>query len=501
MQQLRQYQSQAMHKLRAGIKDGYKAQILMAPTGSGKTTIASAIKQGANAKGKKAFFIVDSLELVDQAATRFMQDGMRVGVIQGQHHMTDYSAPIQVATIQTLKRRWPQMPESLKPDLIIIDEAHVLHAAHEELISWAGERSVPVIGLSATPFRKGLGKVFDRMVVSVTTGELIEQGYLCPARCFAPSVPDLKGVKTGADGDWQADALAEVMEDHDLMGDVVDQWLKLGEGRQTIVFASNVAHSRALCDRFKQVGVNAAHVDGYETDKQVRTDIIRRFREGDINVICNVAVLTKGFDAPETACIVLARPTKSLMMHIQMIGRGLRPTDNKDDCLVIDHAGNCVRNGLPDDKLPEELHDGSNKRNPDRREREPAEPTQRACMSCGHVSTKHVCPACGFKPEVRRDVEVKEGELYEITASEPAKEKWPPEKLATLYAELKGYALSKGYKAGWAYHKCREHTGTAPRNTKQIEPAKVSEETQRIVKHLQIKAAKRKDKEQGRAAA
>ena len=493
-QTLRPYQSESLDRLRDGIKQGCKAQILMAPVGSGKTTVASAIKQGANAKGKKAFFIVDSLELVDQAAARFLEDGMQVGVIQGQHHMTDYAAPIQVATIQTLKRRWPEMPESLKPDLIIIDEAHVLHSAHEELITWAAERRVPVIGLSATPFRKGLGKVFDRMVVSVTTADLIEQGYLCPARCYAPSVPDLKGVKTAADGDWQADALAEVMGDHDLMGDVVDQWLKLGEGRQTIVFAANVAHSRALCDRFRLVGINAAHIDGYETDKQARADIIRRYRAGDIQVITNCQCLTKGFDAPETSCIVLARPTKSLMMHIQMIGRGLRQAEGKTDgCVVIDHAGNCVRNGLPDAALPQELDDGSNKRNPDRPQQDPKQPTQRACMSCGHVSTQHVCPACGFKPEARRDVEVKEGELYELTEQEP-KEKWPPERLAQLYAELKKYANQRGYNEGWAWHKCREYAGKAPRNTKEIAPRAVSDETKRVVKHLQIRAAKRREK-------
>lgn len=491
-QQLRQYQTQALTELRQGIRSGAKAQLLMAPTGSGKTTIASAIKLGACAKGKKAFFIVDSLELVDQAARRFLEDGMWVGVIQGDHIMTDYAAPVQVATIQTLKRRWNQMPDSVRPDLLIIDEAHVLHQAHEDIIKWCKDNGVPVIGLSATPFRKGLGKIFDRLVVTITTAELMEAGYLCPARCYAPNIPDLKGVKTNSSGDWDAEAVAEIMGDNGLMGDVVEQWLKLAEGRQTIVFGSNVAHSRALCDRFRQVGIEAAHIDGYDSDKQGRTDTINAFRRGEIQVLCNVAVLTKGFDAPETGCVVLARPTKSLMLHIQMIGRGLRTADGKSDCIIIDHAGNCLLNGLPDASLPQELHDGESGRNLDRKEREQKDPVEKPCGSCGFVSTKHVCPSCGFKPEVRQDVEVVEGELYEITKDNAPKEKWSTEELASLYAELKGYARAKGYNPGWAFHKCREYAGRAPRNTNQIGPAAPSQQTLNIVKHLTIKAAKRR---------
>lgn len=493
-QTLRDYQEKALVELRRGIRAGSMAQLLMAPTGSGKTTIASAIKQGACAKGNKAFFIVDSLELVDQAAARFMADGMWVGVIQADHIMTDYAAPVQVATIQTLRRRWNQMPDELRPDLLIIDEAHVLHQAHEDIIQWCKDNSVPVIGLSATPFRKGLGKIFDRLVVTVTTRDLMDKGFLCKAKCFAPNIPDLTGVKTNHTGDWDAEALAEVMNDLGLVGDVVEQWLKLAQNRQTIVFATNVAHSRALCDRFQQLGISAAHIDGYDTDKLGRTETIQKFRRGEIKVLCNVAVLTKGFDAPETGCVVLARPTKSLMLHIQMIGRGLRTAEGKKDCIIIDHAGNCVLNGLPDALLPQDLHDGESSRNLDRKQRERKEPVEKPCVSCGFVSTNHVCPSCGFKPEVRKDVEVIEGELYELapnTKSQKAKG-WPPEKLAQLFSELKGYALQKGYSPGWAYHKCKEYAGRAPRNTKQIEHSIPSAETRRIIQHLNIKSAKRR---------
>lgn len=492
MSDLRPYQFNAISELRSGIRQGCLAQMLQAPTGAGKTKISSAIQRSAYDKGKRALFIVDSLELVDQAVRQFQADGMEVGVIQGDHEMTNYRRLIQVGTIQTLRNRWPGMAEATKPDLVIIDEAHVLHQMHEEIIAECREKGKPVIGLSATPFRQGLGKVFDRLVVTVTTAELMDMGFLCRARVFAPYIPDLKGVRTNSSGDWAEDALAEVMGEHKLVGDVVDQWLKLAEGRQTIVFAANVAHSRALCDAFLLRGIRAAHIDGYERDKEARTEIIDAYRRGDIQVLCNVAVLTKGFDAPETSCVVLARPTKSLMLHIQCIGRGLRTAPGKTDCLVIDHAGNCIRNGLPDDPLPSQLDDGKILHNLDRRDRDECEPVSKPCTSCGYVSTKHKCPMCGFKPERRQDVEVREGELYEIKEAKQLRKEWSPEKLSELYSEMLGYARAKGFRDGWAFHQCREYAGRAPRDTRQIVARHPSDETMKIIKHLQIRKAKRK---------
>lgn len=488
--ELRPYQTETLNQIRLNLGRGVFTQLAQLATGAGKTAIASAVMQGASAKGNRGFFVVDSLELVDQAVERFSEDGLQVGVIQGQHELTDYSKQVQVATIQTLKNRWDEIAAWLKPDVVIIDEAHVIHQAHEQIIAECRDNRVPVIGLSATPFRKGLGKIFDELVVGATTASLTEQGYLVPAICYAPFVPELKGVKTSSNGDWHEDALAELMGDAKIVGDVVDNWLRLGENRQTIVFAANVAHSRLLCDAFLSRGIAAAHIDGYEQDKIARSQKIRNFREGKIKVLCNVAVLTKGFDAPETACVVLARPTKSLMMHIQTIGRGLRTADNKTNCIVIDHAGNCLRNGLPADDLPAELDNGSLDRNLDRKEREKTDPVAKECSSCGFVSTKHECPACGFKPELRKDVEVRDGELYEIKSGDTPK--WTAQKVADLYGELLGYARIKGYAPGWAYHKCREFAGRAPRATTSIPAVQPSQATLNIIRHLNIKNAKRR---------
>lgn len=484
---LRPYQSAALDGLRRNIAAGVKSQVLMMATGAGKTSVASVLARGAVDKGNRVCFVADSIELVDQALIRFTADGLPCGVIQGDHWLTDYSQPVQIATIQTLRKRWPQMPDDVRPRVVVIDECHVLHKAHEQVIRDVVADGGVVIGLSATPFRKGLGKVFDALVVGATTAQLTRDGYLVPARCYAPHVPDLKGVKTSG-GDWQADALAEYMGDAQIVGDVVDHWRRLGEGRQTICFAANVAHSRHQRDAFLAAGIPAAHVDGYMPQDE-RDEVIRDFRAGVYQVLCNVAILGKGFDAPEVSCVVLARPTKSLMLHIQMIGRGLRTHDGKADCLILDHAGNVLRNGLPTDPLPTELDDGTLGHSLDRRQRDKQNPVDKPCAACGHVSSKHVCPACGFKPEFRKGVEVRDGELYEITEGGG---KWTPEARQALYAELLGYAQRKGYASGWAWHKCKEHTGAAPKATKSIPAREPSEATRKIIQHLNIKRAKRR---------
>lgn len=487
---LRPYQIESINALRSNVAAGVKAQVLQLATGGGKTQIASSIARSAVAKGNRVFFIVDSIELVDQALGRFEADGMRCGVIQGQHFLTDYSKQVQVGTIQTLRSRWEYMPEDLKPGVLIVDECHVMHQAHEQIIRECKHKGIPVIGLSATPFRKGLGQVFDELVVGATTASLTEQGYLVPAVCYAPFVPELKGVKTTTGGDWQADALGELMGDAKIVGDVVDNWLKLAEGRQTIVFAANVGHSRLLCDAFQARGISAAHIDGYERDPEVRERVISDFRAGRITVLTNCMILTKGFDAPETSCVVLARPTKSLMLHIQAIGRGLRIAPGKRDCIVIDHAGNVLRNGLPTDELPAELDDGKIDRNLDRKKREEREPIPAACASCGHVSTRHKCPVCGFAPQSRKDVEVIDGELYEVKSGQTKQIK--PDELKRLYAELLGYAQQRGFRSGWAWHKCREFAGRAPRDKNSIDPVQPSQGTLNVIKHLNIKSAKRR---------
>ena len=488
----RPYQLDAINRCRSNVRKGVKSQVLMCATGGGKTFIASMIAHSALAKdGGRFFFIVDSLELVDQAAYRFAQDGLEVGVIQGVHEWTDYSRPVQVATIQTLKNRWNAMPEELKPTVLMIDECHVIHRAHEKIINECKHKGIPVIGLSATPFRKGLAKIFDDLVIGATTADLTKEGYLAPARCFAPYIPNLKNVKQRSDGDWQEDELGEFMGTAKICGDVVKHWKQLGENRQTLVFACNVAHSKMLKDAFLSAGISAEHIDGYETDKNARRKKIEMFKSGKIKVLCNVAVLTKGFDAPETSCLVIARPTKSLMMHIQILGRGLRTAEGKEDCIVIDHAGNCIRNGLPTEPLPEYLDDGDLKRNLDRKTRKEDERIETPCPSCGYLSLSAKCAMCGFLAERKEDVETKAGVLREITRSAASENRaTSPEDKAYFYGQLKYIAMERGYRDGWAANQYRSKFGVWPNKYKDAEMTPPSPETLNYIKHRQIRYAK-----------
>lgn len=485
---LRGYQSSALGRIKSNLLAGVTSQILQMATGGGKTAVASAIAQGAVAKGNRFYFIVDSIELIDQAYARFTADGLPVGVIQGQHELTDYSKPVQVATIQSLKNRWPYITDDLLPSVVMIDECHVIHDAHRKIVNQCKSQGIPVIGLSATPFRKGLGQLFDALVVGATTDLLTREGWLVPAKCYSVHVPNLKGVRMSG-GDWQADALAEVMGDSDIVGNVVDHWMKHAFGRKTIVFASNVAHSKQLCAEFEGRGISAAHIDGYMRDPLERETIIDDFRNGGTQVLCNVAVLTKGFDAPETSCVVLARPTKSLMLHIQMVGRGLR-LGGEPDCLILDHAGNLIRNGLPTDKLPEELDDGKIDRNLDRREREIVE---KPCASCGFLSHSHKCPACGFTPERQSDVVQGAGELSELAESPniAAKRNRTETRAqkADFYAGLLGYCYEKGFRTGWAKHKYKDRYGVWPNAHRNVTGKTPSAEVLGWVRHCQIRDA------------
>jgi len=497
MHSLRQYQVNCLNNLRTAIAQSFKTPLLMLPTGAGKTVIASHLIKSANQKGNRCLFIVDSLELVDQTAERFMRDGLDVSVIQGNHPLTNYMKLCQVATIQTLRVRWEKLLSEGQPQVVIIDECHVFHSTHRQIIEDCRARGIIVIGLSATPWRKGLGLHFDHLIVGVTNRELIDQGYLSKSVIYAPHIPDLSRVPTnGADGDWVETALSEVMGDAQLVGDVVDQWMQHCVNRQTLVFACNVQHSKDLAAAFQARGVRAEHVDGYARSREAREErarLIRAYRSGEIQVLCNAALLTKGFDAPETSALVIARPTKSRMLHFQMLGRGLRIAPGKHNLIILDHSGNCWRLGKPTASIPTSLNTGKpDEPSLDRPARDLNEPVERPCPVCHRLSSRRICPSCSHEKFIPSGVIVRDGRLYEMPEQETAKpeDPWPPARLAQFYAECLGYCQAYDKKAGYAYHLCQQYSGKAPVGLSGVTPAHPSEQTLRIIKHLQIRRAK-----------
>lgn len=450
---LRPYQADALARLRETVRVS-KRVVFQLATGGGKTLCAAKIIEGARAKGKRVVFCVPAISLIQQTVDAFEAEGIAgIGVLQADHPRTDPLAPVQVASVQTLARR-----ERPMADVVIWDECHVRSAAVE---AWMADEPAKVfIGLSATPWAKGMGLVWQDLVVGATTRSLIDAGYLAPFRVFASGHPDLTGVKTVA-GDYHQAQLGEAMGERRLVADIVSTWLMRGENRPTLCFAVDRAHAAKLQAEFHAAGVSCGYIDAL-TDRVERQLIQRRFASGEFKVVCNVGVLTTGVDW-DVRCIILARPTKSKMLHCQIIGRALRTAPGKADALILDHADNNLRLGFVTDihhnrldrRRPGEKKDG------DETERPAALP--RECPKCSALKPPKtpVCPACGFKPERQSDIETEAGELVEITKTK--KREATREEKQAFWSGLLAIAKQRGRKPGWASNSYREKFGVWPR--------------------------------------
>jgi len=494
---LRPYQTDAINRLRSEVGKGGSRLILQAATGAGKTLMSAEIIRNAESKNNRTLFVCDSLELVEQAVNAFDAYGLDVGVMQGQHMRTDESRLTQVCTAQTLERRIKKHRLEFKQypvNLIIHDEAHVQHRVRQTLCELYPDAKV--IGLTATPFAKGMGQFYQTIVSAISMQNLMDDGYLSGYTAYAPFVPDMKGVKQTA-GDWSKDASAAIYE-QEIIGDIVAHWKRLASDRQTLAFGCNVAHSKAIAEEFKNAGVRAEHIDGYgnDDDKLERQSIIERYKSGEIQLLSSVGILTKGFDAPSTSALIIARPTKSLSLHWQICGRALRMAEGKDDAIILDHAGNFIRHGFPNDPIDFYLDDGTKQKSSDSRKKDERLPVP--CPACQTLKLAHKCPACGFAPEKQNIIENVDGELVELKVKQErekkkaAKELTMPQKQA-FYSELIGWQNHKGYKDGWAANQYRNKLNVWP-NQLDKTPASTSLETQNWIKSQQIRYAKGKAK-------
>jgi DNA repair protein RadD len=437
---LRDYQDAAVESLRNNIlRAGIKNQILCMGTGSGKTVVAAYLADECNRKKRRMVFVVDRVALIDQTSATLDQYGIPHGVIQADHWRWRPWERIQVASIQTLARRkWPDA------DLIVVDECHGVHKA---VVDRIGKRDTMVIGLTATPFTKGLGKHYERVVSVITTNTLIAEKHLVPFRVFAASEPDMSGAKVVA-GEWTDKEAAE--RSMPIVGDCVAEYLQHGEERKFIAFGANVAHCEEIQRQFMAAGV-ICELYTYRTGDDARRDMVSEFRKPDSTIrgLVSVAALSKGFDVSDVGCIIMARPLKnSLAEHIQILGRGLRKHPGKVDCLVLDHSGNCVRfwdemqdffeTGIVD------LDDGK------RPEKKPAAPKEKKSAKCPDCHCVHdaapSCPACGYPyPRKASQVQHVPGTLKELIAAGDraviAKNIWP---------QLVALAHEKGKAENWA---------------------------------------------------
>lgn len=491
MRPLRPHQDRAVVALREALRAGSKRPMLAAPTGAGKTVLAAALIEMARNKGRRVVFCVPAIDLIDQTAREFWKEGIReIGVIQADHPMTDPSKPVQIASIQTLRRR--VLPEA---DLVIIDEAHRISKFVEDWMTRDEWLDVPFIGLSATPWSKGLGRLYDRLIIAATTKQLIEQGYLSDFRVFAPSKPDLSGVRMKM-GDYHEGDLSAVMCDRALTADIVQTWLSRAEGRPTLCFAVDRVHAQTLQAQFEAAGVRCGYVDGTHS-REHREDVRKRFAAGEYEVVCNVGVLTTGVDW-DVRCIVLARPTKSEILFTQIVGRGLRTADGKDYCLILDHSDTTTRLGFVTDIHHASLNDGTmSEGSRSDAEREPPKPKE--CPKCRFVRAAGVpyCPNCGHVAEKTSEVEVRDGDLVEVKSAKKAnKEADWPEKIQ-FAGELRALAKATGKSDGWVAHKYRAKFGVWPNDPRvKLAPAaaEVRKETKSWVHSQNIRFAKGRQK-------
>jgi superfamily II DNA or RNA helicase len=495
---LRPHQQAAIDGLRDSLRSGRRRPMLQLPTGSGKTVVAAHIVDGALRKGNRIAFIVPMLSLVDQTFERFMENGIApgdMGVIQGDHEWHRPHAPVQICSAQTLARRG--MPDA---SVIVVDEAHIRDAKLHSWLASDAAKSAIAIGLSATPWSRGLGRVYDDLISPISMRELIEQKYLSDFRVFAPCHPDLEGVKIDAkSGDYQTGELSDRMSAPTLVADIVTTWLERAENRPTLCFGVDRPHAALIAEQFGNAGVATAYIDA-NTPREERSEIAKRFQAGDIKVICNIATMTTGIDL-DVRCLILARPTKSEILFTQIIGRALRPSDDKDHALILDHSDTHLRLGLVTDLGRDSLNDGKSGAG-ESKPRYEKSVLPKECSSCGclvPVGTKE-CPNCGAAMKRASSVEQLEGELVELGSRQPAPKTGKTSARDRLldmgknhiFAQIESIRLSRGRAPGWSAHLYKEITGVWPRGVSDTPPEEPSMELQSFIRHRDLAWAKSK---------
>ena len=482
--ELRDYQEAILDKLRQAFIEGHKAVVLVAPTGAGKTEMAMALLGATADKGNRAAMILDRIVLCNQTSARLDSYGMDHGVMQAGHWRFRPAERIQVCSAQTLEKRG-SMP-GMK--LLVVDECHNTRRQTIEFIK--NNPGIMVVGLTATPFTKGLGKTYSAVVSAITTRELVNMGMLAPLRVYIAKEIDMVGAKKVA-GEWSS---AEAEERGiKITGDVVSEWVKkshevFGGPRKTVVFAAGVKHAADLAQKFTDAGYNFLSLS-YKDDDEFKAEAIKEFSKPDSSIVGLVAtdILTKGFDVPDVMIGVSARPfTKSLSSHIQQMGRVMRSHPEKQFALWLDHSGNYLRfaedwediyaNGV------NELDDGKEKpkREPTEREKEAAK-----CPRCNAFWPGHAdaCACCGFVRPQRNNVTERPGELAEYS---PAGKKLPGKaERQEFFGQLIAIAEVRGYKRGWAFHKYREKFGVDPKGLSDV-PIEPTADVQRWVRSRQI---------------
>ena len=427
---LRPYQADLFNAMRHSLATGHRRIMCVAPCGAGKSVIMQAVVESAQAKHNTVLILAHRQEIVDQLAERMK--------------------PYSNATVMMMQTAVRRLDALATPSIIIIDESHLIKANSYMRILEHLSNSYALY-FTATPQRldgKGFDDVADDLIQGVSVRWLIENDYLAPFEYYAPKMLLDTSQLSIKQGEYDGKQAASMLDKPKIYGDVIQEYRKHAVGLQAIAFCSSVEHSQRTADAFNAAGIAAAHVDGKMTKNQ-RREIVQRFRDGQITVLCNYAIVIEGLDVPNAACVLCLRPTQSLTVHVQSVMRCMRPAPGKV-ARILDFVGNYERFGLPDDDRQWSLQ-GRKKRT---RQKEQNTVRARVCENCfrTYSGDSRICPYCGYQqPKTQREIEQDEKAELERITEQNRKNRRMEVGMAKTLDDLKRIATERNYARGWVY--------------------------------------------------
>jgi DNA repair protein RadD len=498
---LRPRQANAIAGVRQATREGHRRIIIQAPCRSGKTVMAAHIISGALSKGNRALLAVPRISLIGQTIKRFESQGIcDIGVIQSDHERTNANADVQIASIQTLVLR--PIPEV---DVVIVDEVHIQNEKFDAILdseSWAKKI---VIGLSATPWRKGMGRRWTKLVLFGSAHELIEENWLCPVVAYGVPdgfTPDRSKLHTSKTGDFVESEAEATMSEQTIVGCVVDTWIKHGPegtgehpGDRTFLFCVNRNHAKKMQEKFISEGISCGYIDG-TMDADQREEVFKKYRTGEYKIIASIDTIGTGIDE-DVRCIIYARLTKSEIRWVQDGSRGMTPFPGKEFTLVLDHAGTAEELGMFTDihHTTLDARDPKDKGEPFK-DQKPPKPYK--CPKCSAIIPRGrpVCPICGTVLKAAKEPAVVDGELVAISGKKKKeKAEITPAQKEDFYSQLIHIADAKGRKRGWADWTFKEKFGHFPTRKHGIDPKEPSATVLNYVRSRNIAKAKAREKE------
>lgn len=446
---LRPYQQSGVTAIRNAYKT-YRAPLYVLPTGGGKTFTFSYIALHAMKKGNIVWIMAHRAELIDQIHKSLNQMGCDHGIVCA-GYMPDHLKTVQICSVQSVVNRLDKVKS---PDLIITDECH--HSTSSTYIKIYNHfPESKLLGVTATPQRldgKGLGIVYDKMILGVSVRKLMDMGFLCKTKYYAPPLKfNLDDVKKTA-GDYNKKQLEETVDKRQIIGDAVKHYKKLANNTQAIAFCVSVNHCHHVFEQFEQAGVSCRIIHG-KLKKQRRKKLVQDFTNCEFKILIACEIISEGFDIPRVQTAILLRPTASLSMHLQQIGRVLRPFEGKDYAIIIDHAGNCLKHGLAEEERKWSLE---NKRKKKRSKNVEVNTKIKQCPKCYIVHEfANKCPNCGYEYPINdRTLNEVEGELKEIDPQLLKRQRKQEQGKAKTMDDLINLARIRKYKnpVAWAGH-------------------------------------------------